>query len=84
MDRKARVDQLRRGGAGAGGIERGMLEEPDQLGSAPVRNRRGAHVHGGERRLVGQGAVVDAPLDRRYSRRRLEPDRQTLARASHR
>src|SRR5580704_9662671 len=57
MDGEARLDQLLRLRRGAGGVKRRMLNEPDQLARFAARDRRGARVHGGKRRVV-----VDALL----------------------
>ena len=62
-DGKARVEQVGGVGAGAGGVDRRVFEQPDQLARAARRDRRGARLHLGERlRIVGR-AGVDAPFD---------------------
>ena len=60
-----------------------MLEQPDQLGRAAVRDRRGARVHGGNRRLVGDRIRGRPPLDRRQAGRRLKPFHEIVARVNH-
>ena len=64
MDRKARLDQLLGLGAGAGGVERGVLEQPDQLARRAVGYGGGARLHDRERRLVVDQAPADPPFDR--------------------
>ena len=44
-DRKAGVDQVLGPGARSGGVERGVLEQPDALGRAPVGDGVGAGLH---------------------------------------
>ncbi len=67
VDRKARLDQFLRLGAGAGGVERRMLQQPDLLGRAARRDRGHPLVHRGERRLIGHRRLADAPLHRRLA-----------------
>ena len=49
VDRKARLDQLLRLRRGAGGVERRMLDEPDQFARFAARDCRYARLHGGKR-----------------------------------
>ena len=67
VDREARIDQVGRVGAGAGGVERRVLEQPHQLGRAAVRDRGGARIHRGERHVVRHEAVAHPPFDRRQA-----------------
>ena len=83
VDRKARVDQLLRPRRGAGGVERRVLEEPDQLARFAARDCFDARVHGGERSVVADAFVAHAPFDRRRAGWRQKPDRQVGARVNH-
>ena len=58
-----RIDQLGRVGAGPGGEQRRMLEQPDAFARAAVADRGGALLHEGERLLVGHRRFADAPFD---------------------
>ena len=66
VDREAlRIEQLGRVGAGAGGVERRMLEQPDQLARLAGADRRGARLHLGQRLGIGGQARRHPPFDRR-------------------
>jgi hypothetical protein len=65
--REPRLDQVFRPGAGAGGVERGMLQQPDLFGRAAVGDRGHPLVHGGECRLVRHRGIAHAPLHRRLA-----------------
>src|SRR5208337_5553880 len=45
MYRKARVDEVAVLGARAGGVERGMLDEPNAFGRVPARDRLRPRFH---------------------------------------
>ena len=45
-----------------------MLDQPDQLGRRAGANRGDARLHGGHRLVIGDEAVLNAPLDRRGAR----------------
>jgi len=64
VDRKARLNQLFGFGAGAGGVEGRMLEQPDELGALVPGDNVGARLHCHERRLVIREPFADAPLRR--------------------
>ncbi len=81
MDGKSRVHQFLRLGAGAGGVERRMLEQPHQLGSPALGDGGGARLHERQGHLVRDKAMRDAPLDRSGSRR--EPDRHLATHVNH-
>jgi hypothetical protein len=49
---------------GAGRVQGRVLDEPDKLGGFAARDGSGARCHGGERFLVVDEALADAPLDR--------------------
>ena len=68
MDGKARLDQLLGLGAGAGGVERGMLDQPDELGRRPVRYGGGARIHDRECGRIVDQAPAGPPFDRRRGR----------------
>ncbi len=64
VDREPRgVEQILRPGAGAGGVERRVLQEPNQLGRAFVADRRDPPLHRGHRLVITHRRVGDAPLD---------------------
>ena len=64
VDREAeRVDQLGRVGAGAGGEQGRMFEQPDAFARGAGADRRGALLHEGERLGIGHGPVADPPFD---------------------
>ena len=58
-----RIEQVLGPRAGAGGVERRVLEQPDELGRAPVRDRRRAGLHDADGRVVVDGPIADGPLD---------------------
>ena len=62
-------DEIRLPRRGAGGVERRVLQQPDELAGLPRGDRGGARLHHGERLLVGHERVGHAPVDRRRSRR---------------
>jgi hypothetical protein len=57
-----RVEQFGRIGAGAGGEEGRVLEQPDALALLTRTDRRGALFHEVERFLVRHGRGADAPF----------------------
>ena len=57
-----RVGQFRRFGRGAGGVERRMLDQPDQFAGRPGADGGDARLHFGQRGGVFGQAVVDPPL----------------------
>ena len=64
VDREAeRIEQLGRVGAGAGGEQGRMLEQPDAFARRAGADRRGALLHEGERLRVRHERVADPPLD---------------------
>ena len=64
VDRQtARVEQFLVARAGAGGIERRVLEEPDELGCRTGADRRDARLHLRDRRRVTNGGGARPPLD---------------------
>jgi len=64
MDREAeRVAELGRVGAGAGGEQWRMLEQPDAFARRPGPDRGRPFLHERERLVVRHGAVADPPLD---------------------
>ena len=63
MDGKARIDQLGRIGAGPGGIERRMFQQPHPLARVPGDDRGGARLHVGQRLRIIDRRGVDAPFD---------------------
>ena len=63
VDGKARIDQLGRIGAGAGGVERRVLEQPDPLARRPRPDRFRARVHVRQCRFVIGQARRDLPFD---------------------
>ena len=58
-----RLDQLFRRGAGSGGVEGRMLEQPHGLRRAGLEDRRHARVHGLDRRLVRHRLAARQPFD---------------------
>jgi hypothetical protein len=52
---KARVEHVGAIGAGAGGVERRMLDQPDQLGRFAAGDGLDACLHEGDRILVSDG-----------------------------
>ena len=56
------VEKLRRVGAGARGVERRMLEQPDQLALGARANRLCPRLHRGERAGIGGEARRDPPF----------------------
>jgi len=64
---EARLHEVGGLGARPGGVERRMLQQPDQFGAASVRDRGHPRVHDGERRLVGYRRIGNAPFDRRQT-----------------
>ena len=82
-DREARVDQVAVLGAGAGGVERRMLEEPDALGRGSVRDRVGARFHLRQRVGVFGQSGRDDPFDRRRVMRGQERRVQRKAQIEH-
>ena len=65
MHWKTRLDEVGRCGAGAGGVERRVLEKPDELRRLAPGDGVHPLVHGGDRAVVGDEAVAHAPLRRR-------------------
>src|SRR5690242_2843252 len=53
------LEQVRVARAGAGGVERRMLQEPDELRRGAGADRRDPPLHPGNRRLVIHGLVAD-------------------------
>jgi hypothetical protein len=58
------VDQVFDTGAGAGGVKRRVLDQPDQLGCGTGADRLGTCFHQGKRIGVAGQAGLDAPFDR--------------------
>ena len=58
-----RLQQILRPGAGAGRVERRMLQQPYQLAGATLGDGGDAVLHHRHRRLVGHLAVADRPVD---------------------
>ena len=83
VHREACLDQLGGLGAGAGGVERRMLDQPDELARSAVGDRRGAGLHDRERGLVGGEPLADLPLHRTQARWRLQPGGDIVARVNH-
>jgi hypothetical protein len=83
MHREARVGEVLRPGAGAGGIERRVLQQPDEFRSASVRDRRDPCLHGGKRALIAHRRFAHAPRDRSKTRR-LQAKSEIVARVNHR
>ena len=57
-----RLEQLVGAGAGSGGIQRRVLEQPHQLAGAALADRGHALLHPGDGSGVGDGARAGAPL----------------------
>ena len=71
VDREAiRRQQVRRLGAGAGGVERCVLHQPDALGGCSLADGGDAGLHGGDRFVIIDAPVGNGPLDRRCTGRR--------------
>ena len=69
VDRKTSgIEQLGGIGAGAGGVERGVLEQPDELAGPAVPDRRDPLLHHGQRLGIGDEVLARAPLDGRIER----------------
>ena len=62
--RKARIEQVGRLAAGAGGVERGVFQQPDQFARPVVPDIGGAGFHGRDRLGVGDRCVRYPPFDR--------------------
>src|SRR5205814_10588405 len=62
--RKARIEQVRSLAAGAGGVERGVFQQPDQFGGLPGRDRSDPRLHGRYGLEIGYRGVGYQPFDR--------------------
>ena len=65
VHRKTRFDEVLRLRAGSGGVERWVLEQPDQLGRCARGDRRRPLVHHCECCRVADRTIADPPLHRR-------------------
>ena len=65
VDWKSRLDQFGRPCRRAGGVEGGVLEEPDQFRRLATGDRFGARGHGCKRGVIGHGRIAYQPFDRR-------------------
>src|SRR5665213_3405034 len=63
MNRQEGGDQVALLGAGAGGEEWWMLEQPDQFGGPGMADRVEARLHSRDRRLVAHRGWVEAPFN---------------------
>ena len=70
-------------GAGAGGVERRVLDEPDQLRRRAGGDGRDARVHDGEGLGIGDRPVRDQPFDRGRAVRRGQAEGQIVANVNH-
>ena len=70
MHRKARVDEILVPGRCAGGVERRMLDQPDEFVGLTGRNGGGPRLHEGDGGLVGHQPRLDVPAHGRGTRRR--------------
>src|SRR5262249_60982123 len=61
-DREPGFEQLLRPRAGAGGVERRMLEKPHELAGVAPRDRVRARIHGRERRRIRDEPLAAAPF----------------------
>ena len=59
------LDQVLDAGAGAGGVERRVLDQPDHLAGGAASDRFGTRLHHGKRIRIGGEAGFDPPFDRR-------------------
>src|SRR5215475_11061406 len=83
VDGKTRVDQVGMARAGAGGVERRVLQEPHEF-SRPAGCDRGCpSLHGCDRVRVRNQGIADAPFDRCRSGRRWKSDCQCISRVNH-
>ena len=62
--RETGVEQVTGLAAGPGGIERGMLQQPDQLGRLASRDLRNPRLHGRHSLEIGYRRVGYPPFDR--------------------
>ena len=83
MDRKTRLDCVGRICTGAGGVERRVLQEPDEFGGRSGDDFGRADLHSGDRLLVRHRGIADAPFGRHRSGRRRKPDYQRVSRINH-
>src|SRR6516162_3950862 len=67
-----RVEKLLVAGAGPGGIERRVLEQPDELGRGALADRRDAALHLVDSLPVIDRHVADSPLDSASRRRHVK------------
>jgi len=81
VDGEAGGKHVLRLGAGAGGIKRWVLDEPDQLGGRARGNRGDPLVHDGQGVRIGDWAVAHAPFHRRQLGG--QPKGQFVARVNH-
>ncbi len=66
VDREAlRLEQVLGARAGAGGVERRVFEEPDQLGRALVADCCDPPLHQGHGLVIAHRPIAVAPLDAR-------------------
>ena len=69
IDRQAlRIEQVFGPCAGAGGVERRVLQQPHQLGRGAGADRRDALLHRGDCFVIRHRPVAAAPLDCRRCR----------------
>ncbi len=66
------LDQVLDAGAGAGRVERRMLDQPDHLAGGTTADRIGPRLHEGKGVGIGGEARFDAPFDRRGAGQRQE------------
>ena len=67
VNREAGVQDVGEVGAGAGGIKRRVLDQPDQLRRLAIGDRFDARLHDRQRIRIGDGRIADAPFHRRHT-----------------
>jgi hypothetical protein len=83
VDGEASVDHVSVVRAGAGGVERRVLEEPNELRRPSGSDRDCPSLHRRDRVFVGNQGIADAPFDRRRSGRRWKSEYQCVSRVNH-
>ena len=58
VHRKTRIDHVGRIRTGAGGVERRVLEQPDEFGSPSCGDRGGPGFHFGDGIVIGDGGIA--------------------------
>src|SRR5262249_47254334 len=62
VDRKTRLDHVRRVRAGASSVERGVLHEPDELRRASCGDLRRTRLHDGHLLIIGDDGMAHPPF----------------------